>query len=263
MNPIIPLLFYLFVLFIVWGQWYWLSFHIRPAAKSEWHRRVLQVTPLFCLVFINLVLRKYADPEVRNSLEFLWFYTALGIVWLAIMEGLALRLGLSARDDVFERNNAAASMAISGWLAGASLTYAGANVGTGPGWMAVVFCAVLSTGGLALVWWALDSVSGITDSISVDRDLASGFRAAGFFVGSGSILGGAVAGDWASTEATIRDFFIYGWPAVVLCALAAMGERLWRPTPAPPSCSPLVAGALPGLLYTVIGLLVLRYTWSR
>ncbi|HWI57718.1 MAG TPA: hypothetical protein VNZ22_10865 [Bacillota bacterium] len=208
------------------------------------------------------VLRRFAAHDVRNAPVQLWFYLSLGAAWVGLVERLSLHFGLSARDDVFERHNAAAGIALCGLLVGSSIAFAGANVGEGSGWYAVVFCAALSTGGLLLAWWALDAITEAADTISIDRDLATGTRTAGFFCGCGLILGGAVAGDWHSLGGTVIDFFKYGWPVALLWMIAAVIERFARPTPAQPAPAYGRWGVLPALLYLGIGVLVAWVGWQ-
>ncbi len=47
----------------------------------------------------------------------------------------------------------------------------------------------------------------VSVSIVEERDLASGIRTGGLFIAVGLVLGRAVAGDWVSESATLRDFF--------------------------------------------------------
>ena len=67
--------------------------------------------------------------------------------------------------------------------------FAGGNVGDGPGWWVVVFCAALSTGALFLLWGALQAATDLADSIVIERDGASAVRLAGFLVACGLVLG--------------------------------------------------------------------------
>jgi hypothetical protein len=106
----------------------------------------------------------------------------------------------------------------------------------------VVFSAVLATGTLLTAWWALDRLSGVAETITVDRDPAAGVRSVGFFLAGGMILGRAVAGDWVSAGDTLVDFVATGWPVLFLLLLAAWVERMMRPTPERP-----VRGAADGV----------------
>ena len=161
--------------------------------------------------------------------------------------------GSSARDDVIERGNRAAAAAIAGAILGITLCFAGGNIGDGPGWWVVVFCAILSTGALLLFWTFLDRATGVADAVTIDRDPAAGVRAAGFFLGTGLILGRAVAGDWEGSRTGAARLRVEGWPAAVLLVLATLLESWLRPSPEALEGPVLTHGALPALLYLGLG----------
>lgn len=232
-----------------WFHWY------RDLRAATWRRSGLRerwlliLSPAVAVFLIFQVLRGLAASDVRDDPVYLFFYLALGVCWIgAGMRGLSL-LGLDARDDVIERGNRAAAIAIAGAIVGIALCFAGSNVGEGPGWGVVVFCAVLSTGTLLLFWTLLDLLTGVADAVTIDRDPAAGVRVAGLFLALGLILGRAVAGDWLDGGAALHDFALKGWPAAVLLALAVALERRLRPTPAAPERPALLHGAVPALLY--------------
>jgi hypothetical protein len=132
------------------------------------------------------------------------------------------------------------------------MIYAGGSFGEGPSYLNNFFSAGLGTAGL-LVLWILFEISGKASiSITEDRDLASGIRLCGFLVAIGLVLGRAVAGDWHSESATVRDFVSDGWPAVLLCAVALVAERLLRPNRQRPFPSWGSSGLLPALLYLAL-----------
>jgi uncharacterized membrane protein YjfL (UPF0719 family) len=135
-------------------------------------------------------------------------------------------LGVSARDDVVERRNTAASYAVGGALLGVTMCFAGANVGSGPGPEVVFFCAILSTAAFFFLWFVLESIAHPSEAITVDRDEEAAVRLAGFLVATGILLGGAVAGNWESPSGTLQDFCTFGWPAIVLLIIALTWERI-------------------------------------
>jgi len=71
----------------------------------------------------------------------------------------------------------------------------------------------------------------------------------GFFAGTGLILGRAVAGDWLSASATAVEFVRTGWPAAILCLVAAFLESRLRPSPERPRPSLVAHGIAPLALY--------------
>ena len=75
----------------------------------------------------------------------------------------------------------------------------------------VIFSAALSTGAFFLLWAAVEWLTGISESVTVERTDGAGLRLGGFLAGVGMILGRAVAGDWVSAEATVRDFAVVAW----------------------------------------------------
>jgi hypothetical protein len=81
-----------------------------------------------------------------SQTQLLWVGAALGI------SGQLLSfLGVSARDDVLERRNSAALIAVVGALLGAILCIAGGNIGEGPG----VEVVIASAGTALCVWFVL------------------------------------------------------------------------------------------------------------
>jgi hypothetical protein len=70
---------------------------------------------------------------------------------------------------------------------------AGANIGDGPGFEAVLFCALLASTYLFVLWFLIAQASGLTDVITVEREPGAGIRTLGWFVGTGAVIGACVA----------------------------------------------------------------------
>jgi uncharacterized membrane protein YjfL (UPF0719 family) len=170
---------------------------------------------------------------------------------------------LSWRDDVIERNNLAASFAIGGAFLGTALSFAGANIGEGPGAGAVIFCGLLSTGALFALWMAVSALTRLDEAITVDRDLPAGLRCAGYLIAAGFVLGRAVAGDWHSVEETLAALVSVGWPILVLAAAAIGAEKSFRPTPQRPHAPLWSCGILPALIMVAgaFAYVLLRGPW--
>ena len=66
---------------------------------------------------------------------------------------------------------------------------------------------------------------------------------------AGLVLGRAVAGDWVSAGATVRDFVRVGWPVVILFTAEALLHRVFRASPTNPRPGVVTSGALPALAY--------------
>jgi hypothetical protein len=203
------------------------------------------------------ILKTWASSDVRDSSIYLLFYMVLGAAWI----GLALRCtgfaGISVRDDAIERRNGAASLALAGSLIGLTLAFAGGNIGDGPGCWVVVFAAGLATLVFFALWIALDAFAHVSDAITIDRDLAMGVRLAGFLTAEGIILGRAVAGDWVSAAATLRDFVIAGgWPSLMLLVAAIGIEHACRPTLHRPTPRLAMFGITPALVYVMAAMAI-------
>lgn len=239
---------------LTWIVWY------RELRVGSWLRRArrpgraLAMIPPVALVLLASILSRWASFDVRASPPYLFQYVALGAAWL----GVALRIfpwfGISARDDVAERGNPAAAVALAGAILGLVLCYAGGNIGDGPGWWVVLFSSGLATAAFFASWAAFEAWAHASDAVTIDRDPAAGARHAGFSVAQGLILGRAAAGDWTSATATLQDLATAGWPALVVLGLALGFERGLRPTGAEPRRSLVLAGIVPGALLCAIAL---------
>lgn len=246
-----------------WLPWLWEAVACARLGGRLQDRWTLYADPLICAAAIYAVLRLYSSLDVRDSPVYTRFYLLMGMTWVGVAARFLLPwFGLSSRDDVVERKNPAAAYAISGALVGVALCFAGGNIGNGPGWWVVVFSAALSTAAFFLLWTLLDRFTGLADAVTVERDPASGLRLAGYFVGSGLILGRAVAGDWVSVEQTVIDFGKVAWPVLLLWLAAVLLERTFRPTKETPLPSPLTHGLAPLGAYVALALFFLAQAGS-
>jgi hypothetical protein len=233
-----------------WFIWYVPAVSVQRLGAPEPGRLMLLFVPPICAILLFAVLRSMASFDVQDSPTYIFFYMVLGAGWVGWAAKLLPYAGLSPRDDVVERGNGAAGLAVAGAVLGVTLCFAGGNIGDGPGWWVVVYSATLATITLAGLWLVLDTFTGITDTITIERDSRAGLRAAALLIGAGLILGRAVAGDWVSYVATWRDFVMVGWPALALFAIAIPVERWARPSPLGyPSAARISVGMLPGILY--------------
>lgn len=211
------------------------------------------VAAVLGLIVMWVVLRNWADDEVRGEFEYLATLMALGFCVQTMVVFLAPWLGLSTVEDIQVNNNAGASAAFTGLVFGSSLIYAGANIGEGPSLWNNVFSAGLGLFGLFLGWAVAQGIGGISTHISEERDIAAGLRLAGLLVGISLIIGRSVAGDWESVSVTCRDFALQGWPILSLAVVAGAVERLLRPTPERLRPDWQTCGLVPGLIYAGIG----------
>jgi hypothetical protein len=139
-----------------WWTWYGDIASVNRLRAPVSKRLVLLTAPLVCLVLILIVLTKLAATTVRSDALYISFYLLVGAGWLGGLTLIFPFLGISARDDVLERGNRAASWAVTGALTGASCSFAGANVGNGPGVEAVLFSALLSSALFIGIWLGMD-----------------------------------------------------------------------------------------------------------
>jgi hypothetical protein len=237
------------VTIVSWGAWYIAPAFVRRVGPAPWGGVLLQVAPLAAGVMLWLVLRTASAHDVRDDPTYLFMYLVLGAAWVGVWIRLLAMTGVSTRDDVVERSNSSAALAVAGAMLGITLCYAGGNIGDGPGWWVVVFSAGLATVAFFAAWMVLETVTGASDTVTVDRDPSGGLRLAGGLVACGLIFGRGAAGDWVSAEATVRDFALAAWPVIVLVVVAATVERLARPTPESPRPALLPYGIFPALLY--------------
>jgi hypothetical protein len=195
------------------------------------------------------VLTTSAAQEVRGSVAYIGLFVAVWATALAAVNVLGKAISVSALEDAVERRNPAALWAVCGAWVGATLCVCGANMGEGPTIYTTLGPLVMSVGALGGAWLLLAILTRNTASITVDRDRASGVRLAGLLVAWGLILGRAVLGDWVSTEATLRDFVLFGWPVLVLLAVAVAVEPMVQPSRRRPFPSLGRAGVLPAACY--------------
>jgi uncharacterized membrane protein YjfL (UPF0719 family) len=217
-------------------------------------RFIVLVWPLLMAGVVFAVLRRYASHDVVDAAVYLLMYTTLGVAWVVASAYLFAALGLSVRDDVAERGNTAALIAILGGMTGVALAYSGGNIGSGPGWWVVVFAGGLATALVFASWVALEITAHVHDRITVDRDAACGWRIGAMLACVGAITGRAAAGDWVSYSATIRDFVVVGWPALALIAVSAVVEAIVAPRPGESPRSAALFGGIPAVAYVVVAI---------
>lgn len=235
---------------VLYAQWRHFSDYRLPRAAAT---LLISLLPLSAFLLYWL-LRTLASHDVREDWRYLAQYSAMGLAWIRITPGIFFP-GISLRDDFYERRNSSAVFAYSGFVLATLFCFGGGNIGDGPGWWVVVFCAIIATVTLSGIWIAAALTTRVVDLITIDRDPAVGLRLAGFLVGCGLILGRAVAGDWISLDATIGDFVRKAWPVVILLALFIISERFAKPRYHRDEQFVLGRGLFPALFYFTLGLI--------
>ncbi|HTF88367.1 MAG TPA: hypothetical protein VK843_08155 [Planctomycetota bacterium] len=208
----------------------------------------LQWSQLLALAVVVVILKLWSASDVRDDGRYLFMYSAIGGAWIGVAMFFTGWLGLSTGDDVVERRNPAAAVALFGLPFAVALTYAGGNIGDGPGWWVVFFSSGLATCALFLLAVVGLSIGGASESITIERDTATGARFAFATIAEAVVLARAAAGDWVSAKATVSDFVARGWPALVLAVAAIAFDRALRPTHKNLRPSVFASGVLPGLV---------------
>jgi uncharacterized membrane protein YjfL (UPF0719 family) len=244
----------------IWIRWYLATAGMWPSRGRPIVRGPLWIAPLLAAALIMATLRLGASFDVVDDARYRYMYFALGMAWVGAATFAFPTTGLFLRDDAVERRNPAVAPALAGAVIGVAAAYAGGNIGDGPGWPVVVQSAFVGTLALLLAWHLHDALSGIGDAITIERDVAAGWRLGGFLAASGVVLGRAVAGDWVSSSAMLRDAVTGSWPILGLLAFAHGCARGMRLTVAAPKPAVASRGIMPAvvMILAAIGWLAWR-----
>lgn len=241
-----------------WGRWYALLILPETFGRRRPGRFLLALTPLVAVVLVWTVLRTLASADVRRSAFWTASYVLVGAAWIPVAANACALFGLSFRDDVAERGNAAAAVALAGALLALAACFAGGNVGDGPGWWVVVFSAGLATVALFVAWGVYALLTRVVEAITVDRDLGAAVRLAALLLSLGLVLARAVAGTWVSVDDAVAAFVPLSAPGLVILIVACLVERWIRSARRVGS----TVVAVPALVYLgSAALLVVRSGW--
>ncbi len=232
---------------VCWLKWYVPTLTVSRIVRSGGPRRVLRLAPLLAGILLWLVLINWASADVVGAYR--WMYLTFGAAWVGFGALWFSWFGLSLRDDVLERGNAAAAWALAGAILGLTACFAGANIGNGPGWWVVLFTGGLATSTWFALWMLLERLVHPSETITIDRDPSAGVRLGALLASLGIVLARAAAGDWHSAGATVRDFVVGAWPALLLCLGAAVVESRLRPDAEQPHRPLLMCGLVPSAAY--------------
>lgn len=220
------------VLYILWRGWFSRLMFPGFASAHPSVRFSLLILPMMCAVFLLFVLLKYSSATVRSDRLWVSGYFVFGAAWIVGLQFVFGFLGIGMRDDVIERRNASAAWVVAGQLLASTFCFAGANIGNGQGPEVVVFCVLLSTASLLLTWVLFDWISSVSETVTIERNLAAGIRASGWLTAVGIICGASVTGDWSGTLRTLNDVVRYAWPMAIFSLGMALFERALRKRPA-------------------------------
>lgn len=204
--------------------WYRPVFCAWPLSRGLAGRLVLGLLPFAAYIIILLTLLTMASYDVVGI--WIFFYIVMGYAWLRGGMYLLERYDLAAASDVVYLDNKAAIFSAAGGFLGLTLLYAGANTGDGPGWW-----VILIAGGLGFAAWfglalLLAHYCGISEQITVGRDIGCGIRFGAYLIASGLILARASGGDWTNLYYTLLEFTA-GWPVLLLALSAFLIEKLF------------------------------------
>jgi hypothetical protein len=203
---------------------------------------------------------RWGAIELRGHLEVLPL-TIAGLVWVTLSIRALAWLGFSIALDVIDQHN---WPAISSATLALAFIFAGGNVGEGPSYWNNVFSVLAGTTAFFVLLLSFELGTRISISVTEERDLASGIRFGALVLALGLILARAVAGNWNSESATLRDLLRDGWPAGAICLGSTILELFYRAGRSRPFPSALACGVVPGLvcLTCAIGWLIHLGPWE-
>ena len=222
-NEFIALIISMILAFRFFFKWFNSLRVWRGKGKSA-DKFVLASLPVAAFFIILVTLRTVASVEVVDDGFWIFFYLVFGFAWISCGVGLmSLIFDISWIHDILGNGNNAALAAVAGGFLGTAAIYSASNVGEGPGWWCVLFTGVLGMAVWLLLACVMNKITGIFESITIERDMASGIRFGAYLLASGIILWRACAGDWTSFGTTIIEL-VDGWPVLLLTAFATAVE---------------------------------------
>jgi uncharacterized membrane protein YjfL (UPF0719 family) len=244
-----------------------LALQVLPASTlgaRRWTRTAVLLTPVAALIVLYFVLAVWSAADVRTDGRYIALFMLVGCCALGVTLLLEPLLGISLRLDVVEASNPAAAIATSGAMLGAILAFAGSNVGEGPTIWTTIGPAAIALGSFFALWLLVELASRVSEAITVERDVASGWRLAGLLAANGLLLGRAMAGNWESFDSTLHDFAHQAWFALVLSVAAAIAQRVLRPTRSIPRPAVFATGVIPAAVMVAVAVLRVIYlgSWS-
>jgi uncharacterized membrane protein YjfL (UPF0719 family) len=220
----------------------------------------LAAAPVVALVIVFVFLRNWSDPVyVAGHIDYELLFLAGAAAWAFVSTSALGWIGVSWIDDAVDRGNPAAVIAVIGAMGGTAMAYAYSNIGNGPTIWTTIVPAAVATAAMLALWAMLEAIGDPAEAITVDRDVAAGIRAAGFFVAAGLVLGRAMAGDWFSWPDTFAEFVSMAWVAVLVAGLAGIFNQMFRPTPSRPEPSRVGLGVVPACILVLIAVTYLIY----
>lgn len=229
----------------VWLRWFIGLLGVNHLVAKPGRRWVGPAALASYLIINFVVLRTLAAEDVRDAPTYVVFYLMLAFGASAVALTGLRTFGIHPA-DISQRGNRAAGVFVVLAMIGAGFAFAGANIGDGPGFHVVLFCAALSYGAMFLLLLAHVAIGRGAYRILVEQDLGAALRTGAMVVACGICLGRAVAGDWNGAESAVADFVHRSWPALGLCATDIVVTRTFRGNG---SAAATALGAIAGLVY--------------
>ncbi len=230
-----------------WFSWYSDLVRVTRLGEHGRSRQILAMAPPLSLVFLYFVLVRYAAKEVREDSVYILMYLVLGAAWIGLVTKIAGWLGISVRDDVLEHRNCVALWPCLAAVVGATITFAGSNVGEGPGVEAVLASAGLATGLWLVLWRAYEQFTSASEKITIEHDTAAALKLGAVLLGNSIVLGVAASGDW------IPRLVLTGFFRIAIFAIAATFAAI--------IIDGKSEGRWPGFLYLSVGIGVFVLNW--
>jgi uncharacterized membrane protein YjfL (UPF0719 family) len=211
---------------LLWGCWYWELASVTRLGSEHRERTLLRWAPVACLLLAAILViadgEVFLPPVCLVSRLMMWFF------WVTLMTQAVSFFGSIPREDVAERNNKAAALAIAGALVAFTLcsALAGHRALVVGRQREAIWSACGACGGLIVIWVIVEAKTRLSETITIDRDASAGWRLTGLLLAAALLCGpGAdalVVGDWWVGVVEISG-------VVVLVVAAVAVERIVQP----------------------------------
>jgi hypothetical protein len=236
---------------VAWGFWFTRLWQLFSPPCPGWHRGLLTLGPPVCLLALAWAVSRYDSAEVRESIGYIWLFTAVGAVMLRLTLPVLNLLGLDVIGQAVGQRNAAVLPAVAGaWLAVTVLNI-GANIGEGDTIYTALGPLAVAEVLLGVFAFAAVAVTGATEAITSGREPAAGIRLGALLLAASLPLARAAAGDWVSSAANLRAFAAAMPLLFALLLLGWLAEKFLTGRR-----DGLLAGALPAGVFLLIAVAV-------
>jgi uncharacterized membrane protein YjfL (UPF0719 family) len=180
---------------IAWGISYYRLSRTITLPSHRQNRALLYWAPFNCLLLLAILLVGCGFDPVVSSARFGRYFT-LGVIWLHFGYYSTPWFGIFHYEDVVERGNEAAAIAVLGTLMGlmvCTCTACSHPFLEGHDFLIALWAIDLASALWFAFWLVLEASTHISDSITIDRDSAAAWRLIGALLGAALLLGPMVA----------------------------------------------------------------------